>query len=128
MKLTKSTLKKIKGDASFRFFYRKTSNKINSIIVYATKEKKKNLLIYDAINKLLIKNKVLAPKLYKENYKQNFIEIEDFGDDTVFKLLRKSGSNKINHKIDLFFEYGEDMDKRFLVIKGLSNEKLNEIN
>ena len=35
--------------------------------------------------------------------------------------------NKINHKIDLFFEYGEDMDKRFLVIKGLSNEKLNEI-
>ena len=36
--------------------------------------------------------------------------------------------NKINNKIDLFFEYGEDMDKRFLVIKGLSNEKLNEIN
>ena len=36
--------------------------------------------------------------------------------------------NKINNKIDLFLEYGEDMDKRFLVIKGLSNEKLNEIN
>ena len=96
MKLTKSTIKKIKGDASFRSFYRKKNNKENSIIVYAMKEKKKNLLIYDAINKLLIKNKVLAPKLYKENYKQNFIEIEDFGDDTVFKLLRKSGSNKIN--------------------------------
>jgi len=37
-------------------------------------------------------------------------------------------NNKINHKIDLFFEYGEDMDQRFLVIKGLGNEKLNEIN
>ena len=36
--------------------------------------------------------------------------------------------DKIENKIDLFFEYGEDMDKRFLVIKGLSNEKLNEIN
>ena len=96
MRLTKSTLKKIKGDASFRSFYRKTNNKRNSIIVYATREKEKNLLIYDAINKLLIENKILAPKLYKENYKQNFIEIEDFGDDTVFKLLKKNGSNKIN--------------------------------
>ncbi len=96
MKSIKSTLKKIKGDASFRFFYRKTNNKKNSIIVYATKEKEKNLLIYAAINSLLIENKILAPKLHKENYKQNFIEIEDFGDDTVFKLLRKSGSNKIN--------------------------------
>ncbi|WP_415323098.1 hypothetical protein [Candidatus Pelagibacter sp. Uisw_127] len=41
MKSIKSTLKKIKGDASFRSFYRKTNNKKNSIIVYATKEKKK---------------------------------------------------------------------------------------
>ena len=96
MRSVKSTLKKIKGDASFRSFYRKKNNKRNSIIVYATKEKEKNLLIYDAINSLLIENKILAPKLYKENYKKNFIEIEDFGDDTVFKLLKKSRSNKIN--------------------------------
>ena len=96
MRSAKSTLKRIKGDASIRSFYRKTNNKKNSIIVYATKEKEKNLLIYDAINSLLIQNKILAPKLYKENYKKNFIEIEDFGDDTVFKLLKKNGSNKIN--------------------------------
>jgi len=107
MKLIKSTLIKIKGDASFRSFYRKKNNKEYSIIVYAIKEKEKNLLIYAAINSLLIENKILAPKLYKENYKQNFIEIEDFGDDTVFKLLRKSGSNKINlykKSIDLLIE------------------------
>jgi tRNA threonylcarbamoyl adenosine modification protein YjeE len=36
-------------------------------------------------------------------------------------------NNKINNKIDLFFKYGEDMNKRFLSIKGLSKEKLNEI-
>ena len=41
MKLAKSTIKKIKGDASFRSFYRKTNNKKNSIIVYAKKKKKK---------------------------------------------------------------------------------------
>ena len=95
MKSDKPTLKKIKGDASFRSFYRKTNNRKNSIIVYAIKEKKKNLLIYDAINSLLIENKILAPKLYEENYKKNFIEIEDFGDDTIFKLLKKSGCNKV---------------------------------
>jgi tRNA threonylcarbamoyladenosine biosynthesis protein TsaE len=36
-------------------------------------------------------------------------------------------NNKINNKIDLYFKYGEDMNKRFISIKGLSNEKLNEI-
>ena len=115
MKLIKSKIKKIKGDASFRSFYRKKNNKENSIIVYATKEKEKNLLIYAAINSLLIENKILAPKLYKENYKQNFIEIEDFGDDTVFKLLRKSGSNKINlykKSIDLLIENSKDQTKQ----------------
>ena len=107
MKLIKSSIKKIKSDASFRSFYRKKNNKENSIIVYATKEKEKNLLIYAAINSLLIENKILAPKLYKENYKKKFIEIEDFGDDTVFKLLKKKRSNKINlykKSIDLLNE------------------------
>ena len=33
---------------------------------------------------------------------------------------------KINDRIDLFFEYGKDMNKRFLSIKGLNNEKSSE--
>ena len=41
MQLNKSNLKIIKGDASFRSFYRKTNNKKTSIIVYAQKEKEK---------------------------------------------------------------------------------------
>jgi tRNA threonylcarbamoyladenosine biosynthesis protein TsaE len=36
--------------------------------------------------------------------------------------------NKIDNKIDLFFTYSEDMNKRFLSIKGLSKERLDEIN
>ena len=60
-------LRKIKGDASFRSFFRKKNNKLNSIIVFSKKEKYKNLLVYDAINKIFIKNKILAPKLYEEN-------------------------------------------------------------
>ena len=35
--------------------------------------------------------------------------------------------NTIDNKIDLFFKYEEDMNKRFLSIKGLGNKKLNEI-
>jgi aminoglycoside/choline kinase family phosphotransferase len=121
MRLDKSILKKIKGDASFRSFYRKKNNKRNSIIIYATKEKEKNLLIYDAINSLLIKNKIIAPKLYKENYKKNFIEIEDFGDATVFKLLKRKGSNKINlykRSIDLLCKIQKIKQKKIKNFKG----------
>ena len=121
MRSDKSKLKKIKGDASFRSFYRKTDNKKNSIIVYSTKEKEKNLLIYDAINSLLIENKIIAPKLYKENYKENFIEIEDFGNDTVFKLLKKKGSNKTNlykKSIDLLNKIQKIKKKKIKNFKG----------
>ena len=96
MVLNKIVLKKIKGDASFRLFYRKKLGNNNSIIVYSIKQKKKNLLIYDAVNNLLNKNKILAPKLYKENYRKNFIEIQDFGNDTIFNLLKKKKSNKLS--------------------------------
>ena len=83
--------KEIKGDASFRKFYRNTKN--NSIIVYAKKEKHKNLLIYDAINKILIKNNILAPRLLNQNYKKNYIEIQDFGNETIYQILKKKKIN-----------------------------------
>ena len=88
-------LKKIKGDASSRKFFRKKDKKITSIIVYTQKDKSKNLLVYDAVNKILIKNDVLAPSLYQENYNKNFIEIQDFGDQTVFKTLKSKSANKL---------------------------------
>ena len=87
-------LKKIKGDASYRKFFRKKNKGITSIVVFAKKEKVKNLLIYDAINKILNKNKILAPNLIHENYKRNFIEIQDFGNETLFKILNKK-KNKL---------------------------------
>ena len=90
-------LKKIKGDASFRKFFRKKNKNYSSIVVFAKKEKFKNLVVYDAINRILNKNKVLAPQLYKENYKKNFIEIEDFGNETIFKKLKKKNVNKFTY-------------------------------
>lgn len=83
-------LKKLSGDASFRNFYRGK----NSIFIYCIKNKKSNLLYYDAINKILIKNKVIAPSLISQNYIDNYLEIEDFGDLTVFKKFKKKSTNK----------------------------------
>jgi len=87
-------LKKLKGDASHRKFFRKRNNDINSIVILAKKDKFKNLLVYDAISKILNKNKILAPKLYRENYKNNYIEVEDFGNSTIFKVLNNSKNKK----------------------------------
>ena len=88
---------KIKGDASFRKFFRKKNNNHSSIIVFAKKEKSKNLLVYDAINKILRKNRILAPNLYQESYDKNFIEIQDFGKKTIFSELNKNKSNRFNY-------------------------------
>ena len=110
-------LTKIKGDASFRSFFRKMNIKRNSIIVVAKKEKFKNLLVYDAINKILLKNKILAPYLYNENYRKNFIEIQDFGKKTIFNELNKKGKNK--------FIYFKKIIKLLIKIQSIKNRQIN---
>ena len=79
-------MKLLAGDASFRKYYRSSGN---SIIVFSKKNKYSNLVIYDAINRCLNKNRVNAPKLKKEFYNNNYIEIEDLGDDSLYKKLKK---------------------------------------
>jgi aminoglycoside/choline kinase family phosphotransferase len=88
-----SKLKPLSGDASFRKFYRHN----NIIIVLSKKESRKNLLIYDAINKILIKNKIKAPKLIRQNYRLKSIQIEDFGNNTLYKELKKNNKNKLKY-------------------------------
>jgi N-acetylmuramate 1-kinase len=95
MKFSKD-FKEIKGDASIRKFYKNT--KKNSIIVFANLEKIKNLLIYDSINKILIKNDIIAPKLLSQNYNKNYIEIQDLGNKTIYQTFIK---NKKDHYLIL---------------------------
>ena len=116
MNFDKSKIIPIKGDASFRKFYRKKINKKSSIIVYAKKEKIKNLLNYDAINKLLLKNKIFTPKLLSENFSKNFIEIEDLGTKTIFDIF-------IKKKVDKLKIY----KKILVVLIKLQNIKLRKI-
>ena len=111
-------LKSIKGDASFRKFFRKKNNNKNSIVVFAKKEKFKNLLVYDAINKIFNKNKILAPNLYEENYKKGYIEIQDFGDETIFKILLKKKNNK--------FKYFKKIVKILIQIQSIKNRDIKD--
>ena len=109
-------LKKLKGDASHRKFFRKKYDQGNSVVILAKKDKFKNLLVYDAISKILNKNKILAPKLYKENYKNNYIEVEDFGNKTVFQILKKNKNKK--------FLYFKDIIKLLNKIQSIKDKKI----
>ncbi len=129
MKLYNKNVTQLEGDASERNFYRSK----NSIIIFSKKNKKKNLLIYDAINRILNSNGINAPKLIKNNYKQNFIEVSDLGDTTLFILL----NNKKNRKkifmnlLDLLFKvqkikkfYSKDFTGRKYKMIRYSKDKL----
>ncbi len=91
----KYELKKVSGDASFREFYRLKKNNKTSIIVSAKKEKFKNLAVYTAINNILRLNKINAPKLLSNNYKNNIIEISDLGEQSFYDYII-SKKNKFN--------------------------------
>ncbi len=97
------SLVQLSGDASFRKFYR-FKNKKKTILVFSKKEKRKNLLIYDAINKILIKNKIKAPKLISQNYKKNLIEIQDLGNETIFDLMAKNKKKNKNKKMKFYYK------------------------
>ena len=87
-------LKKISGDASFREFYRVKKKNKTSIIVFARKEQYKNLIVYSVVNKILNNHNVLSPKLLKNYYKDNMIEITDLGDKSFYDYI-KNKKNKL---------------------------------
>ena len=129
MKLNNKKVTKLEGDASEREFYRSK----NSIIIFSKKNKKKNLLIYDAINKILNSGGINAPILLKNKYKKNLIEVNDLGDLTLLKLLKnRKNKKKIFMKVlDLLFKvqkikkfYNKDFTGRKYKMARYSKDKL----
>ena len=119
MNLDSAEIKSIKGDASFRKFYRAKIKKKSFIIVLAKKEKRKNLLNYDSINKILLKNKISAPKLINKNYNKNYIEIEDLGNIQILNLIKKSKT-----KIKIF----KKIIKLLIKVQKIKNTKISNFN
>jgi len=119
--LMKSKILPIAEDASFRKFYRFISNKKSKIIVFAEKEKYKNLIAYSAINQFLRTNKILAPKLYAHNYPRGIIVIEDFGNSSFYKVLMKKKNKLVIYKklVDLLLKIQKIKSK--IKIKNINN-------
>jgi aminoglycoside/choline kinase family phosphotransferase len=99
-------LKKISGDASLREFYRLKKNNKTSIIVSAKKDKYKNLIVYSVVNNILNSNKISAPKLISNHYKNNMIEISDLGGKSFFDfiILKKNKIKDYKSLIKLIFK------------------------
>ena len=83
-------LKKITSDASSREFYRLYKGNKSSIIVFTKKEMFKNLILYSSINKFLRSYGILAPKIISQNFNKGFMEIEDFGEISLFNKIKNS--------------------------------------
>ena len=88
-------IKKISGDASDREFYKIEKNFKSTILVKANKDKFQNLIVYAAINNLLIKNKIKAPELIQEYFSKNMMEIENLGNQSFLEYI-KNKKNKLN--------------------------------
>jgi len=124
----KYKIKKISGDASFREFYKIEKNAKFTILVKANKDKFRNLVIYAAINELLIKNKIKAPKLVQEYFKKNMMEIENLGSYSFLEYIRNKKNKfndykklveliiklqKINFKKDIIFKNNKIRIKKY---------------
>ena len=92
--LNQTRVEVIKGDASFRIFFRLFEKKVTKIAVTTKKDKYKNLIIYSAVNNFLRKNKIFAPKFFSHQYSQGVIFIEDFGNLSFYEVLNKK-KNKL---------------------------------
>jgi len=113
-------LKKIAGDASFREFYRIKKNKKTSIIVFAKKEKYKNLIVYSAVNEILNFHNVSSPKLLNNYYKNDIIEITDLGDKSFYDLIKNKKNKTKDYKklIELILKIQKIKIKKIYYFKG----------
>ena len=84
------TIKEIKGDASFRKYFRIYHKNETYILASAEREKKSNILNYVLINNFLSKQAINVPKVIDYDYKNGLALLQDFGDKTYLQLIKKS--------------------------------------
>ena len=123
-------LKKIRSDASFREFFRLKKGNKPSIVVTARKEKFKNLIAYSAINKFLRGKGIHTPKIISQHFSEGIMEIEDFGDNTLFHSIRKSKNIFPYYKksINVILKLQKIKPINKIKIKSNRNLKLNTYN
>ena len=96
-------IKEIKGDASFRKYFRIYNKKKSYILASAESEKKSNILNYVLINKFLNKRRIKAPVVIDFEYKSGLALLEDFGNKTYLQLVKKSKNKLYIYKLLIRF-------------------------
>ena len=118
-------LKKISGDASFREFYRVKKNNKTSIIVFAKKDQHKNLIVYSLVNKILNNHNILSPKLIKDYFKHNMIEITDLGEKSFYDHIKNKKNKLKDYKklIELIIKYKEILKLVYIKINNRKKKR-----
>jgi len=86
-------IKPIKGDASFRKYFRIILKNKTYILAYSNEEKKSNIYNYVLVSKFLKLNNFKAPKIICHNFNLGFVLLEDLGKISFYQLIKNS-SNK----------------------------------
>ena len=110
-------IKEIKGDASFRKYFRINCKNKSYILASAEQEKKSNILNYVLINKFLSKQGINAPKVIDYDYKDGLALLQDFGDKTYLHLIKRS-KNKFYVYKSLIKYLIKLLNRRFDFFKG----------
>ncbi len=128
MNFLKHKLKPIAGDASHRKFFRLKKSSKNKIFIFSKKEKYRNLIAYFAINNFLRSKKILAPKIYSHNFSKGMVVVEDFGDLTYYKLLKKRKNKLAIYKklVDLLLKIEKIKPKSSIKIVGKKKHRISK--
>ena len=93
----------VSGDASFRKYYRVKLDRENFIAVDAPPLQEDSRKFVHVCN-LLRHASVKAPKVFSSNYEQGFMLLDDFGNETYFKVLESFRAEKNVDGINVLYE------------------------
>lgn len=82
-------IKQVAGDASFRSYYRIFNADKTFILMFAP-PKYEDIRLFEKIAHFLLNSNFSAPKILARSEESGFLLLEDFGDDTYGRILKKS--------------------------------------
>jgi len=92
----------LKGDASFRKYYRLKNLSKSFILSQKEKEKNLNIKAYEKISTILRKKKILVPKVFCNDFKKGFNLIQDLGNKNFLNIINKSKNKFFIYKKIIF--------------------------
>ncbi len=97
--LEQASLSWLPTDASFRHYARLNDTKRSYILMDAPAPEIPEQ--FALIDKLLLKNGLSAPLIYQQDFKNGFLLLEDFGNDTYTRLLAQGENEESLYKLAL---------------------------